>query len=216
MKKYFFSGLAILLPIVLTLIILMFLVNFLTKPFVGIVSSLFAYYGVLNQPFLFLSGPQVLLISSKVSALIGVVLMIFLAGFLAQAIIVSSVGRLGNYLIHKIPLINTIYKSIQDVVETLFTKKKQDTPNFSSVVLVPFPHGQAYSLGFITNTHGTDTSDEAFHHDVSVFVPGTPNPTMGFMLQYKSHEVIPLKMRVEDAVKFIMSIGVICPEGDRE
>lgn len=211
MKKYFLTGLVILLPVVLTIVIVRFLVNILTKPFVGVVSNALDYYGILNKQFLFFNEKQMLITSSKIIILVGLLLLAVLVGMLTRLVFIKYIARSGDFILHRIPVIKTIYKSTQDVMTTLLVKDEtQPKVNFSKVVLVPFPHSKAYTMGLITNPLIKD-SNVVESDTISVFVPGTPNPAMGFMLLFARDKVIPVNLRVEDALKFIVSCGVICP-----
>lgn len=211
MKKNFLTGLVLLLPMVLTTLIVIFTINLLTKPFVGTVATAFDYYGIFNKPFLFLNGQQVLLFSSKLVVLIGLGVVLVTVGFFANLFILKFLGRMGDYLLHRIPFINSIYKSTQDIVTSIFTQKSDGAPSFSSVVLVPFPHARTLSIGLITNAslpEGSNINDQA---QVSVFVPGTPNPAMGFMIMFRQDQLRYIDIKVEDALKLIVSCGVIWP-----
>lgn len=210
MKKHFFTGLAILLPIVLTLLIVLFMINVLTKPFLGTVTTAFDYYGIFNESFLFWSGPTALMVSSKVAIIIFFILFTLLLGLIGQLVLVKYLGRAGDYILHRIPVVNKIYKAIQDVVHTLVDQKRQTT--FSKVVLVPFPHSKMHSLGLITNENVGEGSDPEYHGRISVFVPGTPNPAMGFMIMFREDQLITLDIGVDEALKFLVSCGVIFPE----
>lgn len=212
MKKYFLTGLAILLPIVLTFFILSLIVNIITMPFIGITTYTFDYHDMFNQPFLFFSGETVLAIISKVIVLISLFFIIIFIGFIAELFLVRWLRHIGDFIVHRIPVINRVYKSTQEVVHTLFARKKEKKEtNFSGVVLVPFPHKNTYSIGLITNREHVK-SDSEFLNLISVFVPGTPNPTMGFMLMFREEQTIPLDMKVDEAIKFCVSCGVIAPK----
>lgn len=205
MKRYFFAGLIILLPFALTVIIVAFFINLLTAPFESFVESTLAYYDILDRPFLFLSGEQVLIISSKVlilAVLFGFVLAI---GFLAQMVLLNTFIGVGEYIIHRIPLINVIYKSAKEIVNTVFNIKKNA---FSQVAIVPFPHSETYSLALVSSEQSTDS----FNQSISIFIPTTPNPTIGFMLMIKREDLIFIDMKVEDAIKCIVSCGIMFPE----
>lgn len=205
MKRYFAAGLAILLPIVLTALILRFFVNLLTEPFLGIVRSIFAYYHI-NTSFLFLSKDQAEVILSRFLILITLFLMVLLIGFIVRHFFVKGFLDLMDNLLHRVPIVNKIYKAIQEVMHTLFV---HEGPAFSTVVLVPFPHNKTYSVGLITKEALPPGSDKEHLDLVSVFVPGTPNPTMGFMLLFRREQLIFVDMKVEDALKFIISCGVM-------
>ena len=208
MKKYFLTGLAILLPGVLTFMILLFIVNLLTKPFIGAVEHLFEYYGVLDNT-IFLKSDKVIRIISRLLILLSLFGVTLFIGMLGRIVLFHYIIRLGNYILHRIPFVNKIYKAIQEVMKTIF---ENNSPTFSQVVLVPFPSSKCYSVGFITN------ASEALHPkddslgNISVFVPATPNPTVGFMLLYKMEQMIYLDTKVEDALKFIVSCAVIDTE----
>lgn len=209
LRTYFLTGFVLLLPLVLTVMIVLFVVNILTNPFVGSVEATFNHYGIFNKPFLFLSGTQVLHLTSKLTVLIALLLITIGVGFLGGIVIINYIFKVGDYLLHRIPLVNKVYKAAQDVVTTIFSSKGK---SFSKVVLVPFPHSQSYNIGLITSSSMAESSDLAHKDFISVFVPGTPNPTMGFMLLLKKEQLIPVDMKVEEALKFLVSCGVMCPK----
>ena len=205
MKKHFMTGLAIILPVVVTLWIILFIINFLTKPFVGFVEQSLNHYDLLDKPFLFFSANEVLLFSSKILILIVLFVATLLIGLIGRIFIGNYFFRLGDKIIHSIPLINKVYKAFQDTIQTIFTSKSS---SFNQVVLVPFPHANAYCLGFITS-QSHEESDAEHLGKVSVFVAGTPNPTMGFMLLFSKSELIYMDMKVEEAFKYLVSCGLI-------
>lgn len=208
MSKYFFTGLILLLPVTLTLLLIIFIINVLTNPFTEIVASIFEHYNIFNKPFLFLSGAQVLRLVTKLMVLFSLFFLTLLIGFVGRLLVFKVFFRLADLLLHSIPLVNRIYKTAQDVVTTIFVSER---PSFSKVVLVPFPSARSYNIGFITNDSLPQGSDDQHRHLVSVFVPGTPNPTMGFILLFKEEQLIFVDMKVEEALKFIVSCGVMYP-----
>ncbi len=209
MKKDFFTGFVLLLPVVITIVVVVFVVKALTNPFMGALSSAFDYYGIFNQPFLFLSGKQVLALSTRLIVLLGLAIITLVVGLLGRWFLMGYFVQWGEYLIHRIPIVNKLYKAVKDVVQTIFSSKDN---RFSEVVLVPFPHAKAHSIGLITNQEAANGSDPAYQQLVSVFVPGTPNPAMGFMLLFRRDQLVPIDMKVPDALKFLVSCGVIVPQ----
>lgn len=206
-KKYFASGLAILLPIVLTIMIVNFLINFLTYPFLESTKTLLEHL-----PF-FQHTHQItfLNIASKVLILFCLVSFIFLIGLLGKLFFINSLFQLGDYLLHKLPLINKIYKSCQDVVQSLFSS--HSSKKFSQVVFVPFPHTNNLSLGLVTSESiQIENDNHPSDSFVSVFIPGTPNPSVGFMLMFKKEQLHFVNMKVDEAMKFIISCGVVMPD----
>lgn len=209
MKKCFITGLVILLPAVLTIMLFAFIINFLTAPFVGLLQSTLEYFNLLNKQIFFVSSGQVLTMFSRIIILVMLFIVTVLIGLLTRILLFHYFLRFGNFILNKIPLVNKIYKAIQDAIKTLFEEK---TSRFSQVVLVPFPYENTLSLGLITNEPEHSLLDEAGKFkegSISVFVPATPNPTMGFILQYHKDQMIYLNMSVEEAIKFIVSCGVM-------
>lgn len=209
MNKYFFTGLILLLPVTLTALLIIFIINVLTNPFIEPVSAIFSHYNIFNQPFLFLSGSQVLKVATKFVILLSLFALTLLAGVVGRLLFFNAIFRYADFILHRIPLVNRIYKTAQDIVKTIFTSEK---PSFSTAVLVPFPSAKSYNIGFITSENMPEESDSHHRDLVSVFVPGTPNPTMGFVLLFKKEQLIPLNMTVEEALKFVISCGVMCPD----
>jgi uncharacterized membrane protein len=116
---------------------------------------------------------------------------------------------MGDRLLHKIPLINKVYKTSKEIVQSLLGTKKNA---FKQAVMVPFPYKDAYCIGLISR-NSPRTCSEALHDDmVSVFIPTAPNPTTGFLVLCKRSELIFLNMKSEDAIKYIVSCAVILPE----
>lgn len=106
---------------------------------------------------------------------------------------------MGDKLIKKIPVINKIYKAIQDVINTIFSSKSS---SFKQVVLVPYPNESSLSVGFITSTENLSQNiDSELNQKVAVFVAGAPNPTVGFILLYPKDEIIYINMKVEEAFR---------------
>lgn len=203
MKKNFFAGLGVILPVVITVMILLFLINLLTTPFLGLAHWILSYFTSIRSD-------QMEFFLSRLFILATLVLITFLMGLFGRFMLTHYLIKTGDYLFHQIPIVNKVYKAIQDVVKTLFTE--EETPRFSKVVLVPFPFSESKALGFVLNENLPKESDEKFRDLVSVFVPATPNPTMGFNLLYKRGELMYIDMGVEEALKAIVSCGVMLNE----
>lgn len=204
MRKYFTTGLIFLLPVALTLMFVMFIVNILTKPFLGLVTDFLQHTHLLKAPFF--SHPQMTLIVSKVLILLFLFMAILIVGVVARWLLVRYIFRFGEALLHKLPLVNKVYKASQDVVHTILSP---DTTTFKKVVLVPFPNSKGLSIGLITKEDASLNVGTQSHDLISVFVPGTPNPTMGFMLLYRKDQLIYTDLTVDQALKCVVSCGVI-------
>lgn len=203
MKKYFVTGLVILLPLALTLMIVSFIFNFLTEPFVGMVKGIFTQLGLFTHGFLFLSAEQTQIYVSKLLILLILFVVTILLGVFTRLVFMHYVILISDYILHRIPLVNTIYKTSQDVIKTIFTT---ETRSFKQVVLVSFPNKETRCLGMITRDDLTSLGLEGY---VAVFIPTTPNPTSGYLLMVKKEDVKYLDMKIEDALKYVISCGVI-------
>ncbi|MEM7175878.1 MAG: DUF502 domain-containing protein [Chlamydiota bacterium] len=209
MKKYFVTGLVILLPLAVTIAIVVFIVNFLTKPFIGVVSSFLREFQILNKGFLLLSQEQIVTYLSQLLILICLFLFTLLLGLIARWFFFKALLSLSDKLLHKIPLINKVYKTTQEIIKTIFVT---DRTSFKQVVMVPFPKPDSYVMGLVSRHSPTACTEKAKAPLVSVLIPTTPNPTTGFLLMYKEEDLIYLDLKPEEAIKYIVSAGVITPE----
>ncbi|HPE85133.1 MAG: DUF502 domain-containing protein [Chlamydiia bacterium] len=209
MKKYFITGLVILLPVALTIAIIAFVVNLLTKPFVGAVEAFLSKFQIINKGFLFLSPEQVLHYGAQLLILIGIFFAMVLIGIVARWFFLKSLIHYSDKILHKIPIVNKIYKTTQEIIKTLFASDKN---SFRQVVMVPFPHSSSWAIGLVSRESPKICEDGIGEEMLSILVPTTPNPTTGFLLMYKKSDLIFLNMKPEDAIKYIVSCGVIIPE----
>ncbi len=203
MKKSFITGLIILLPLALTLMVVNFVFNFLTAPFLEIVKDIFESLGWIQSGWGIFTNAQVQNVLSKLIILFTLLGVTVLLGILAQWVFIHYLIRIGDFILHRIPLINTIYKTSQDVIKTIFST---DKGAFKQVVLIPFPNKETLSLGMVTKD---DLSSMGYPDSLVVFIATTPNPTSGFLVIVKKEEVQYTDIKIEDALKYIISCGVI-------
>ncbi|NGX58247.1 MAG: hypothetical protein K940chlam3_01152 [Chlamydiae bacterium] len=203
MRKYFITGFAILLPLALTVAIVMFVVNLLTGPFLGLVKGVMEYYNILQKGFLFISGEQLQLLLSKILILLFLGFFTILIGILTRWFVINYLIKLGDKILHRIPFINTLYITFQDVFQTIF---RSESSSFKQVVILPFPNRDSKTLGLVTCEEIAVSENDK---RVAVFVPTTPNPTSGYLLMVKEDDLIYLDLSVEDALKYVISCGVI-------
>jgi len=108
--------------------------------------------------------------------------------------------KIGDTILHNIPVISTVYKTSQELIQTILTTSNK---SFKQVVLVPFPTPDSWSIGLVTR------DDIEIEKRVAVFVPTTPNPTSGFLVMFTRDQIIPLDMKVEEALRYVISCGVL-------
>jgi uncharacterized membrane protein len=206
MKKYFLTGLVTLLPLALTIAVVTFMINLLTKPFIGIATELFSHLAI--PSFGIFTSEQVITAISQLIILMALFLFTFLLGMVARWFLFHSLLKGGDRILYRIPLVNKVYKTTKDIIQTLFTSKKD---SFKQVVMIPFPTKHCYCLGLITRQAPKTCQESSKTVMVTVFIPTTPNPTTGYLLVCPSSELIHLQMKSEDAIKYIVSCGAIQP-----
>ena len=114
-----------------------------------------------------------------------------------------------NRLLHKIPIVKSIYSSVKQVSDTLFSSNGNA---FREAVLVQYPRTGSWTIAFITGKPGGEVAARLPGEYVSVYVPTTPNPTSGFFLMMPRADVLELKMSVDEALKYVISMGVVSPD----
>lgn len=209
MKKYFITGLAILLPLAITIVVIIFLVNFFTKPFIGIVSEVIYDLQLFPKGFLFLSRAQIIEYGSRILILLLLFLLTVGLGVIARWFFMNTILKFCDRILHRIPIINTVYKTTQEIINTLFVSDKN---SLKQVVMVPFPREGVYALGLIARESPASCSKAVGADLISVLIPTTPNPTTGFLVMFKKEDLIHLDLKPEDAIKYIVSCGVIVPD----
>jgi uncharacterized membrane protein len=207
-KKYFITGLVILLPLTITLLIIGFIINLLTKPFVGMASSFLKHFHFINRGFLFLSPDQVIRYGSQLLILVLFFFVTVGLGIFTRWFLTNALLKVGDRLLHRVPLVNKVYKTTQEITKTLFVSDKN---SFKQVVMVPFPRKDSYMVGLVVRDAPIQCKQSVGEELLSVLVPTTPNPTTGFLLLFPKKELIYLDISPEDAIKYIVSCGVIVP-----
>lgn len=204
MRKHFITGLIILLPLAITVAVVGMIMNFLTQPFVGLVSGVF-------ERISFYSRHKALLkFFLQIILLFGLFFATVLLGFLARLMVFKSLLSVYDKLLHRIPIIKTVYKAAQQVMTTIFGSQ---SGSFKQVVMVPFPSASSRCIGLIAGDAPSICSDgDPADPMLTVFIPTTPNPTSGFLTLFRRSDIVFLDMKIEDAFKYIISCGVLNAE----
>jgi uncharacterized membrane protein len=114
----------------------------------------------------------------------------------------------GDTLVSRIPVVRSIYSSVKQVSDTLFSPSGNA---FRTAVLVQWPLTGVWTIGFVTGTPGGDVTNYLVGDYVSVYVPTTPNPTGGYFVMLRKSDCVELKMSVDEALKYVISMGVVVP-----
>jgi len=113
----------------------------------------------------------------------------------------------------RIPVVKSIYWSIKQVSDTIFSSQGEA---FHKALLIQYPRKGLWTIAFMTGQPGGDVANHLDGRYISVYVPTTPNPTSGFFLMMPKDDVIELDMSVDEALKYIISMGVISPNGNNK
>ena len=132
-------------------------------------------------------------------------------GFIVTNIVGHRLMSLAEDLLNQIPLVRSIYSAVKQVTHTLLSQEKN---SFRQVLLIEYPRRGTWTMAFQTGRAMDSFNEVTGKELLTVFVPTTPNPTSGFILMLPESEVKKLDMDVEDALKFVMSLGVVMP-GDK-
>jgi uncharacterized membrane protein len=211
MKKYLVAGLILLLPVVLTAAVVIFLFDFFTAPFVKLVSHLVILIDAL-LPFHF-SRAGIIFIS-RLTALLLLCVFIFLLGLFARWLFFKNLLTSLNKVMARIPLVRTIYKVSRDVFSAIFSPEGRGA--FQQPVIFPFPHKPHYCIGFKTGVASPECSQKVGRPLVTIFAPTAPHPISGFLFFVPEDEIYPLGMSSEEAIKLLVSCGVILPPDQQQ
>lgn len=193
-RRYFVTGLLIWVPLAITAWVLSLIVGTLDQSLRLLPSAAHPK----NITGFDLPGAGVVL----------TLLIIFITGVLAANFIGQRLVVWWERLLAKIPVVNSIYHSVKQVSDTLFSSSGNA---FRKALLVQYPREGSWTIAFLTGQPGGDVANHLTGEYVSIYVPTTPNPTSGFFLMMPTKDVIELDMSVDEALKYIISMGVVAP-----
>lgn len=194
LRSYLLAGLVVWLPIVVTLFILRFIVDILDQTM-----------ALLPHAY----QPEQL-IGMRIPGLGVIVSLVLLltTGVLATNYFGQRLMIMGEALLARIPLVRSIYNAAKQVIQAVFATNSQA---FRKVLLIEYPRKGLWTLAFLTGSNTEEFFAKDGEEMLSLFVPTTPNPTGGFLMMIAKKDVIELSMTVDEALKFIISLGVMQP-----
>jgi len=202
-QQYFITGLLVWLPMGITVWILMWLVGMLDGIFLAVLAAADAVI------------PGIHLVAERLRNVPGLgVILVAVVIFSTGVFVANMFGQwwVGQWdkLMNRIPVVRSIYTSVKQVADTLFSGSGHA---FSKALLIQYPRQGSWTIAFLTGKPGGEVATHLSQDHVSVYVPTTPNPTSGFFLMMPRADVVELKMSVDDALKYIISMGVVVPGG---
>ena len=198
MRKYLITGLLIWIPLVITIWVLKLIVDTLDQ------SLLLLPDEWRTESFLGIHVPGLGVILTLV--------IVFLTGVFATNFFGARLVHLWHEILHRIPVVNSIYSSVKQISDTLFSSTGQA---FRKALLVQWPREGMWTIAFLTGAPGGDVVNHLPGDYVSVYVPTTPNPTGGYFVMVPRQDVIELNMSVDAALKYVISMGVVSPGAGR-
>ena len=218
LRKYLVAGVLVWLPLAITVWVLSWLLGTLDDLFAVLLSLVQAllpagWYAALER-LRHVPGLSVLVLGT----------FLLLTGMFAANIVGQWWLRQWDRVIGKIPIVKSIYNSVKQVSDTLFSSNGNA---FREAVLVQYPRPGSWTIAFVTGRPGGEVAAHLVAHPaahsasqqrgeyVSVYVPTTPNPTSGFFLMMPRADVIALRMSVDEALKYVISMGVVVPGGTK-
>ncbi len=194
MKKYFITGLLIWIPLAITVWVLALIVQAMDQSLLLLPMSL---------------RPETLLgfYIPGIGAL-ATLLVVFLTGLITTNIIGQRLVRFWEGILSRIPVVKSIYYSVKQISDTVFSGTGEA---FRKVLLVHYPHPQAWSVAFQTGAPAKEVLNASGEELVSVFIPTAPSPVNGFFFFVKKQDTIELDISVDDALRYIVSMGVVAP-----
>jgi uncharacterized membrane protein len=194
LKKYFITGLLIWVPLVITVWVLSLIVRSMDQSLLLLPQAIHPEH---------LLGVYIPGIGALLTLLV-----VFLTGLVTANIVGQKLVRFWEGVLARIPVVKSIYYSVKQVSDTLFSGSGVA---FRKVLLVRYPHPEAWSVAFQTGHPARDVADMLPEEHVGVFIPTTPSPVNGFFFFVRRKDVIELDMNVDEALKYIVSMGVVAP-----
>ena len=202
LRNAFITGVVVILPLGVTVIVINFLLDRLGNP----VSNFVFYF--LDPD---LRAVPIIDLALQVIAVLIVVLMITLVGWFTKFTIGRILLHSFENLLGRVPFINTVYLTVKQIVDTF---SRQHKAVFQQVVLIEYPRPRCYALGFLTSRTRGEPQQKTGDNVVNIFVPTTPNPTSGFLLMLPETDVQHMDMSIGDGMKLIISGGAVVPPGN--
>lgn len=214
MKRSLLTGLAILLPFVITIWVVVFLFDFLTEPFTKTIKEVLENF--VQDPTILIKHEKLLLFLGRVAALIIVIFAIALLGFATRKFLFKWFIDQVQKLFSKIPYLKRIYRIVDEVIKSFIPAEKKEI--FKSSVMLKFPNDRATAFGLLSGD-APIVARQALQDDTlkTIFVPTAPHPISGFLLMVADEHITETDVTTEQVVKFLVSCGIVHPgETDAE
>ncbi|TAK83091.1 MAG: DUF502 domain-containing protein [Betaproteobacteria bacterium] len=194
MKKYLITGLLIWIPLIITLWVLKVIVDMLDQSLL----LLPAQFQTENWLGVHIPGLGAIL----------TIVIVFVTGVFATNFFGAQLVEIWHEILHRIPVVRSIYSSVKQISDTLFSSSGQA---FRKALLVQWPRDGMWTIAFLTGTPGSGVARHLPEDCLAVYVPTTPNPTSGYFVIVRRKDIVELDMTVDQALKYVISMGVVPP-----
>lgn len=198
-RKWLLAGLLVVVPVAITIWVLQWII------------------GTLDQTLLILPRAwhpdEIFKVHIPGFGVLLTLAILLIVGAVASNFVGKRLVSLGDRIVHRIPVVRSIYSSVKQVSDTLFSESGNA---FRKAVLVQWPRPDVWTIAFVTGSPGGDVANYLNGDYVSVYVPTTPNPTGGYFVMLRKSDCIELKMSVDDALKYVVSMGVVAPGAPKQ
>ncbi len=195
-RSWFITGILVLTPIILTVYVAWAFITFVDNLVVPIVPI---YYRPSNYLPFSIPGLGLIIVFTFTT----------LVGSLATGLFGRTLIRIWENILNRMPVVRSVYSAIKQILETVMAAQSDA---FRQAVLVQYPRKDIWAIGFVTGSTKGEVGKYVSEKMINVFMPTTPNPTSGFLLFFPEKDLIYLKMSVEDALKLVVSGGMVIPK----
>ena len=215
LKSYFFRGLAVLLPTIVTIWILAWGYSFIQKN-IGIYINRGLVWLIMRIPFLMASWSEEMLTkfwvngAGSIAGFVIALIAVFIVGALLASVVGKAIWRMIEGFIMNTPLLRRVYPYVKQITDFLLTQDEHEKM-FSRVVALEYPRKGTWSIGFVTGSGLKRVVDNVEKEFLTILIPNSPMPVTGYVIMVPKEQTIALDMTVEEAFRFTISAGVIAP-----
>ena len=195
-RRYFLAGILVTSPILITGYVTWMIITFIDIQVAGMLPESLDFTKKLPHQI------------PGLGLIIGIIVITFI-GALTPGFIGRTLLKTGERILNKMPVVRSIYNAIKQIMETVMST---NSDSFREVVLIEYPRKKIWVIGFVTGQTKGEVRELISDKLINVFIPTTPNPTSGFLLFVPQKDIIYMKMKVEEAVKMVISGGIVTPK----
>jgi len=216
MRKYFLTGLIMLLPITITILIFIFLIDLLTAPFNGMIDSIIDLF---SSKYVEVTEHKDLVeFISRIVVLILLFFVTIILGYFGRKLLFRTLFNMMHWTFSKLPFVRTVYKVTKEITHQVF-ELENSTKLFKKTVLTRFPHKNALALGFQAGFLPKEAGEKLnvpVEELETIFVPTSPHPICGFVMITKKDDSVEIPLSVEEVFKVLVSCGIYSPGSEQE